>query len=403
MRRVGAGGALFWEVGIDGTFAPQPGLPEVTQPGTEPFLELLGTWPAGSAASTLRAAAPVWLEMADEALTSIDLETFSLPASAEPLVFALERAAARGVHVRVLADDASGSESALLLTRLSTRTLIEVRRLDGGLLAGGRLAAAQLIVDTGDAAFAPALPDSAELAGCRTTGRVASGTCRLGEDAASLGLRLLAPGSVRALEDLFESDWARAGRAPPVREQEPPLGGYQFPESAVAVQRLSPNAAAADLEVTPLFGPATALPDPALSHASRLLELIESSRHTLRLALPDLNPLGAAAAPLAEALARAATRGVEVQILLTNPSEENEPLRRLLQTGLHLERASAGTASFLVIDSRSAWVGTGGFTDRSLLRDRTIGLAIEGPSVAQTLEGLFARAWRTGTTLARRA
>ena len=126
------------------------GTPPVSAPVSAPVsvsasasaLELVESWPEATSLdhADLRDAKDVWPELFARARARIDLAQFYLsnqPGSAlERCVAALEQAAARGVKVRVLAEEKFTTEYPDTLARLAAQKNFEVRHLDWKKVSG---------------------------------------------------------------------------------------------------------------------------------------------------------------------------------------------------------------------------------------------------------------------------
>jgi phosphatidylserine/phosphatidylglycerophosphate/cardiolipin synthase-like enzyme len=373
----GVGSGFFWDVGIA---YRNPALGEMAPgalSGAPPSVALLGEWPGGAVQSApLRSTRGALLEMIGEAQVLVDLTVPELGEQAvvEPLLWALQEAADRGVRVRVLADP---SARAPALDALRGRRGIEVRRAPQGV--------ALLAVDRGEACLA---------------GEALRGDARRPE----LALLVRAPATLRAIEDVFDHDWSEASGLG-VDAVGPPAGGYRLPESAISTPEQTVEAGSNRLALRPLFAPRGRLPSEALWAQPALVSLIDSARQSLRLHL-SLARGGALDAELLAALQRAADRGVQVQALVADRSATERdlaPLRRLASRSVEV-RVVLGLApdapealSFVSVDGARAWLGSGGLGVRSLAHDRNAGLLIDGPALARLVDRWFAAAWHSAT------
>ena len=113
---------------------------------------------------------------------------------------------------------------------------------------------------------------------------------------------------------------------------------------------------------------------------------------------------------LESALRRAASRGVTVQLLLSDWSKRRDSIVGLqsLQVlpGIEVRLAtippwSGGFvpyarvihAKYLVVDGRRAWLGTSNWASSYFHRSRNVGLVIEGGDVPATLDRFFEDGW----------
>jgi phosphatidylserine/phosphatidylglycerophosphate/cardiolipin synthase-like enzyme len=377
--RYGADSGLEWGVGASFR-AHDEGelpLPRAGQRGV-PTFALLGVWPAVATGEHPALTSPrsALLEMINESLSSIDVAAPALgeAETVAPLVWAVRDAADRGVRVRVLVDGAPAQQPRAVasggtaLAQLAARRGIEVRRLPS--------------------AASPFLGSS---------------------NGDELGVLLRAPASVRAIEDVFELDWASAGGPAPATPVQPPQGGYRFPEQALATPELAADLETARLALTPLVSPASRLPGASLDAESTLVRVVETARESMSLRLPASRGQGLSTA-LGEALADAAARGVRIDVLVSSAADP-EALESLRALGgesavrVRVEPAPSARAAvaLAVVDGRRSYAGSGGLDGVSLRRDRNLGLLIDGESIASVLQRFFTDAWTAASTHALRA
>jgi phosphatidylserine/phosphatidylglycerophosphate/cardiolipin synthase-like enzyme len=326
----------------------------------------------------IRDAWEVWPEMIGRAAARIDLAEFyaseEAPSRLTPVIAALEEAVKRGVRVRFLADAGFYTTYPEVLDRLAARG-VQLRRFEVKKVMGGVLHAKYFVVDGREAFLGSQNFDWRAL-----------------QHIQELGVRFRQPDAVRALEDVFELDWALAAGAPAPR----PSGAYDFP------QHTQDGA-----EVTLLASPKGFLPDEKLWDLPGLVELIDSARRSVRVQL--LTYRGGEELPeLQDALVRAARRGVSVQLLLSDwelRPRTLEPLREL-DPGiavriLTIPPASAGFipfarvahAKYCVVDGARGWVGTSNWERDYFYKSRNVGLLIDGGGLPGQLEAFFAGNW----------
>lgn len=362
-------------------------------------LELVETFPVETTLDNpdLRDAHVVWPEMIDRAQKTLDFAEFYAsddPASRqsrlETVTQAVERAAARGVKVRFLAEKVFQKTYPELLARLDAKDGIEVRIYDFGALAGGVLHAKYFLVDGRELYVGSQNYDWRSL-----------------QHIQELGVRVAEPSVARAYADVFETDWALAGggdRRNRTRSQ------YLFP---AAVGDGGDTA-----QVTPVFSPSGWLPDPTLWDLPRLVEMIDRATRTVRLQLLTYKTTsrdGSYFDTLDTALRRAAQRGVQVQLLLSDWSKRKGTVEGLqsLQTipgidvrmstippfsGGFVPFARVAHAKYMVVDGRRAWLGTSNWEGDYFTQSRNAGLVIDSPKIGDRLDQYFASVW--GSTYA---
>ena len=357
-----------------------------------PAVQLVETFPVETSLDNadLPDAHAVWTAMLAGARQSLDVAEFYASNEAgtrlEPIVAAIEAAAARGVRVRFLAEERFYRTYPETLDRLGRKRGIEVRRFEVGKLMGGVLHAKYFVVDGEEAFIGSQNFDWRALTHIQ-----------------ELGVRLRVPSVVRALLDVYEADWAQAGgkAPPPSRQQEP-----AFPATVVQDGDT--------LRLTPVFSPREHLPDPSLWDLPRLVQMLAAARRTVRVQLLTYRSVDRDStyfADLETALRAAAARGVQVQLLLADWCKRRGTIEGLqsLQSLPNLEvklvtipPAAAGFipfarvihAKYLVVDGRTFWLGTSNWEKDYFYSSRNVGLIVEG-GMARRLDRFFTDNWNS--------
>ncbi len=370
---------LLLAVGCGGA-GGHAGAPDVAARPAAAF-ELVETFPVETSLDhpDIPDAHDVWPAMIDGARARIDLAQFyasnRVGSRLEPIVRSLERAADRGVVVRFLADSRFVATYPDTLARLDRRAGIEVRTYDGAAFAGGVLHAKYFLVDGREAFLGSQNFDWRALTHIQ-----------------ELGLRVRDPGVVRAMADLFATDWALAGKAARTFRASPPAGGYRFGRGVAAV-----------------FSPRGWLPDERMWDLPRLVELIDGARRSVRVQLltyrADLPELGAA-------LRRAAARGVRVQVLVSDWARRPATVEDIVAlhrvdgidvaflvippwSGGFIPFARVAHAKYLVVDGERLWLGTSNWERDYFHASRNVGVVIEDRALAAQLDAFFAGNWRS--------
>ncbi len=355
-------------------------------------IELVETAPVETtlAHADLPKAADVWLAMVQGARISLDFAEFyavDKPGSRlEQIVQALEAAGRRGVRVRFLADAGFAREEPNTLARLEKMAGVTVLRLDWtGKTGAGVQHAKYFIVDGREAFLGSQNFDWRSL-----------------EHIQELGLRVRVREVVRALQDIFETDWALGTGAPKPHLSAPP----HFPVSV--------DTKGGKLSVAFEASPPGWLPDPGEWGLPKLTALIDSARKTARVQLLTYRTVekGRYFDELETALRRAAARGVQVELLLSDWTKSASMIGGLKSLSLvpgitvklltlpqwsggFVPYARVAHAKYLVVDGERAWVGTSNW-ERSYFYDtRNVGLVIEGASLAGRLDRFFADGWNS--------
>jgi phosphatidylserine/phosphatidylglycerophosphate/cardiolipin synthase-like enzyme len=342
-------------------------------------------------------AAGVWLEMIQSAHTSLDFGEFyatNRPGSRlDAVMQAVFAAADRGVKVRFLADAKFAQTEPATLAVLAAHKGVELRKLDLSGLSGGILHAKYFLVDGREAYFGSQNFDWRSL-----------------EHIQELGVRVSVPSVVRAIDDVFETDWAIAGGDRGHRAA-PPADGYHFP--------VVPAASTGSIKVTPVFSPKGLFPDERLWELPRIVHAIDEAKQTVRVQLLTYNAAGFGAYwdELESALRRAAVRKVQVQLLVADWGKRRGTIEGLksLQvlpnisvklvtippwSGGFIPFARVIHAKYMVVDGQLSWVGTSNWERGYFYGSRNVGLFIEGATFAERLDRFFLDGWNSAYAVA---
>jgi phosphatidylserine/phosphatidylglycerophosphate/cardiolipin synthase-like enzyme len=271
----------------------------------------------------------------------------------EPVVQALLAAVGRGVRVRWLADAAFAERYPETLQRLAASG-VQIHAMTS-------LHAKYFIVDGREAFIGSQNFDWRSLTHIE-----------------ELGVRFRAPDAVRALQDIFETDW-RGKVSPPASE-------YLFDE------------------LTLVASPREKLPLQKLWDLPALVELIDSAARSVRVQLLTFGGVR----ELDEALARAAARGVQVQLLLSDWELRPKTLALLRAVDRRIEVriitipqwsggfvpfARVAHAKYCVVDAARGWVGTSNWEPDYFLKSRNVGLLMDGGPLPPRLDSFFRENW----------
>jgi phosphatidylserine/phosphatidylglycerophosphate/cardiolipin synthase-like enzyme len=351
----------------------------------EPALELIESAPVETTLdhADIRDAAEVWPQLLDGARKHVELCEFyatSKPGSRlEPVIAALERAAARGVTVRFLVDANFAKKEPATVERLEKLPGLAVRRIDWAARGGGVLHAKYFVVDGETAYLGSQNFDWRSL-----------------EHIQELGVRVRSREVAEALDDVFERDWALAGGAPSTAKAHP----THFPVALDGAQ------------VTLVASPRGALPDEGAWDLPRLVALIDGARERVRVQLLTYQAAarGRYFEELEAALRRAAARGVSVELLVSDWCKRPgciEGLKSLTvlphlrvelltlppsSTGF-IPYARVAHAKYLVVDGARAWIGTSNWERDYFFESRNVGLVVEGGALPARLDRFFTDGW----------
>jgi len=355
-----------------------------------PPLELVETMPVETTLehADIPDAHVVWLEMIRGARTSIDLAHFYASdqqgSRLEPVVAALEAAAARGVVVRFLAEEKFVATYPQTLERLGSTAGIAVRRFDVAKAFGGVLHSKAIVVDGREAFVGSQNFDWRAL-----------------EHIVELGLRVRAPQSVRAFAAIFECDWRVAGGTP--------LAAALAPLRALPAPLDELDGVRIETRFSPLLG----IPGEPWWDLPELVERIDGASKTLQLQLLTYRMVGRDEQYFAEletALRRAAARGVEVRILVADWCKRRgiveglqslEPLEHIAVRFVTIPEHSSGHIPFgrvmhaktLVADGARLWLGTSNWERDYFHESRNASVFIDGGALPQRVAALHEELW----------
>jgi phosphatidylserine/phosphatidylglycerophosphate/cardiolipin synthase-like enzyme len=328
----------------------------------------------------------VWPKMIASATRTLDLAEFYVsgqPGSRlDAVVAAVEDAAKRGVVVRLLADAGFAKTYPEILDRLAGEANVTVRRFDVKACMGGVLHAKYFIVDGVDTYLGSQNFDWRSLTHIH-----------------EMGVHLHDAAATATFARIFESDWKLAGGE----------GSSPAPTSGAAAPSFAAMGQGAGAVVTPVASPKGFLPDPATWELPRLVALIDGAKksvHVQVLTYGTTSRDGSAFADLDDAVRRAAARGVEVSVLVSDWDKKKgmvEAVQRLAHvpgvtakfidippwSGGFVPFARVAHAKYMIVDGARAWVGTSNWEGDYFTRSRNVGVIVEGDAFAQRLEGVF--------------
>jgi phosphatidylserine/phosphatidylglycerophosphate/cardiolipin synthase-like enzyme len=214
-----------------------------------------------------------------------------------------------------------------------------------------------------------------------------------------IGVRIRDAAAAEAYSRVFALDWDLAGGAAKPLPGIDGSGPLSFPERAAGAPAL----------VTPVMSPKGFLPDPRTWELPRLVALIDGAKRSVHAQVLTYGTTMRDGSPfpdLDDALRRAAARGVEVALLVSDWSKAKgtvEAVQRLARvpgaavrfldvpvwSGGFVPYARVAHAKYLVVDGARAWVGTSNWEGDYFTRSRNVGLVVEGVAFAEQLDRVF--------------
>ncbi len=217
-----------------------------------------------------------------------------------------------------------------------------------------------------------------------------------------LGARVRCEPLARALQAIFATDWALAAG------EEPPAGGDLQPGPWLLTTPYG-----GPVSVRLAASPPGGLPDGIPHDLPLLVGMIDRAERRLRLQLLSYSPRGHGGdfdATLDDALRRAAARGVQVQIILSNWAKRRSQLPYVKSlavlenievrfsnippwSGGFVPFARVEHCKYLVKDEDEAWLGTANWAPDYFAASRNVSLLMAGESVAGELNRFFEKGW----------
>ena len=357
----------------------------------------------------------VWLDMMTHAQRSVSLAIFYASSSPgdrlEPIVQAIEAAAARHVDVRLLFDASFYGKNQTIPDRLAKNPNIKVRLIDIKSKTGGVLHAKYFIVDDNDSYIGSANFDGRAL-----------------EHIQEIGVRVHDREIARTLDQVFRYDWREAE---PLDPNKPPTAATSALQATLSnnapyvTKPLAlplppfPISIAYNGDVTmltPLISPRRLMPEgyAPLDELPHLVSAIDSAKTSIDVQLLtytiETDDIAHKFLTLDDALRRAAARGVTVRLLVSDWNLDDnkiESLRELVRNSKvkidvltippfskgFIPYARVSHAKYMVVDGRACWVGSSNWEESYFTRTRNIGLMIDGEKFAGALENIFTSGW----------
>ncbi|MCA9728491.1 MAG: hypothetical protein KC729_12455, partial [Candidatus Eisenbacteria bacterium] len=159
--------------------------------------------------------------------------------------------------------------------------------------------------------------------------------------------------------------------------------------------------------------PPSMLPDAMDPDRARLVELIDGADHELvaQMLSYSVRSRGEVDSTLDRALRRAAARGVQVRLLVSDWQADSEERIRTVQSlaatsgievrlsvvaehsGGYIPFARVEHCKFLVADSREVWIGTSNWGPDYFASTRNVGVTIEHSTLAGMVRRTFEKSW----------
>ena len=334
----------------------------------------------------------VWPAMIASARSTLDIEVFYISAdparddALDAVLAEVSAASARGVRVRLLADRGFHKTYPEWIDAIGGLAGAEVRLIDARRLWGGVQHAKFFVVDDRDCFVGSQNWDYRAL-----------------EHIHELGARFASPAVAAAVGAVFAHDWALAGdEAPPAAEVGAGPWTLETGGGATSTVRFAAS-------------PPQALP-PGVPHDEPLLvDLIDRAAHEVRLHLLSYGVTerdGSYYATLDAALRRAAARGVQVKVILSNWAKRPSALPHIKSLAVldnvevrftNIPQWSGGFIPFarvehpkyLVKDGDEAWLGTANWGRDYFHESRNLSFFFAAGPVAGDMARWFDTSWNS--------
>ena len=372
--------------------------------GTVEFVE---SWPQHTALdlADLRDAPRVWPEVLAAARLRIDLAGFyfsrkgdgkdaygpeSAPDLLAPALAAVAGAAERGVAVRCLADGKFAANYPEVPAWLGALPGAEARTWDVAADFGGVLHAKYFLVD-----------DDILWLGSQNFDWRALGQIR------ELGVLVRDPELAAAARRVYDLDWSLAAGAEPADAAPAPVPLLELPRRQLL------TAQGAEVGAVLAASPAAGLPAGVPWDLPLLVEMIDDARDSVHVQLLSYGVTDREQRlfdDLDRALRRAAVRGAQVRVILSNwaKSQYALPWIRSLAAvpGVEIRftnipehpdgfipYARVEHAKYLTVDARACWIGTANWSRDYFFASRNLGLILLGPGAAHDPDRVFNLSW----------
>ncbi|MBN2602193.1 MAG: hypothetical protein JXR87_09390 [Candidatus Marinimicrobia bacterium] len=331
----------------------------------------------------------VWLEMINSAKKTIDIEQFYISnlegESLEPIIRALEKAADRGVLIRIIAEKRMAETYPKTLARLDERKNISVRKIAVFSESGGVQHSKYFIVDNEQVFLGSQNFDWRAL-----------------DHIHEIGLRIRHREYAGRMSKLFDLDWkqSQGNRLYPLKADRE----SDWMEIPVEAQ-----------EAIRFYATASPLGNVPLSFREDLpaiVELIDNAKKRIYVQLLSYSPSGKESyfGELDNALRRAAARGVDVRLLCSDWCQhkyeipflkklvEQENLDVKLSTipqwsGGYISFARVEHCKLMIIDDNLSWIGSSNWKRDYFYGSRNVAVVVEDKLMNTTLTKLFLKSW----------
>jgi len=177
------------------------------------------------------------------------------------------------------------------------------------------------------------------------------------------------PNDVSAIEAVFNGDWNANGWE---RAAENPGANGAVPSTAPSDDNL-------------VWSPGS---------EDALVSLIDGVKRSLKIYNEEM-----ADKPVIQALERSASRGVRVEVIMTNSNSWNRAFRELAAAGVAIRAFAPGApvyihAKMILADNETLFLGSENFSATSLNDNRELGIVLNDAAIIDSVERTFADDWQ---------
>ncbi|MBU0455486.1 MAG: phospholipase [Gammaproteobacteria bacterium] len=343
----------------------------------------------------------VWLDMLNEAKKTIDLGAFYLTdaphSSMDPVIFALKKAAERGVKVRIILDGAFYDQSKPTAQLLEGQPNITIRVLPMNALTGGVMHAKYFVVDDEDSFVGSSNFDWRAL-----------------DQIHEIGVRIRNRALAQTILQVFNLDWALC-ETKDVNQHRFLLYKYATTPLVTVENPIVLQHQHELLVIHPAFSPKSLLPMGVDWELKQFVQLMKQAQHQILMQVLVYSPAAGYQqkgywATLDNAIRAAAGRGVHLKLIVSNwalkkpgidylkslsviPNVEIKYSLLPLYQHKAIQYARVEHCKYMVIDHNLSWVGTGNWQWGYFYDTRNIAIIIKGSEPNKTLHSIFFRDW----------
>lgn len=372
-------------------------IPRLALAGEQTF-ELVESFPAETVLdlSDVRNTEQVWLEMINGAKKTIDIEQFYFATRAgEPMdkvIEALERAADRGVVVRIITEENFRKETTSSCERLTKKKNVTWKWISIFKDLGGIQHGKFFVVD-GDNVYMGS----------------ANFDWRAIKHISEMGVHVRHAECGKMVEDLFNLDWKLCDTKS-LKDAEP-LFGKEHYKVPLKVRDRDGD----EIEFYPVFDPVGCIPDSSLWEGKKLFELIKSARKDMLVQMLTYSPISREKQywpELDDSLREAAYKGADIKAVFSDWSVRKPEIFYLkslaVLPGIHIKistmpqwsggfipYARVQHSKYLVVDEDMCWVGSSNWEKGYFYGSRNMGMIIRSNKINNLLRKVFFTTWNS--------